>query len=186
MAYDAETSKIDKLATNGLAGVSNSLAYRVHELERHFHNWESWFGLAASPSGETNVADRIANAINPFQADAGVSDWGSWLQILGSSDTPARATMMKFDFHRIFVIATERTTRYYIQIGFGDSGAAALSAGTYTEFIMRPQSASVRSTPIDFLTRRYAAGTKVWFRTVCSGQSTGTIDFYVGMHEYEG
>jgi len=39
---DAETDKIDSAATLGLEGTSNSLAYRVMELERHFHNVERW------------------------------------------------------------------------------------------------------------------------------------------------
>ena len=39
---DAETDKIDQAVTDGLAGTSNSLAYRVHEIEKHFHGREFW------------------------------------------------------------------------------------------------------------------------------------------------
>ena len=52
MAYDAETAKIDSLATNGLNGVNNSLAYRVHEIENHFHSVERWVGISADQSGD--------------------------------------------------------------------------------------------------------------------------------------
>ena len=31
---------IDTVAVDGLSGVSNSLAYKVHEIEKHFHNSE--------------------------------------------------------------------------------------------------------------------------------------------------
>ena len=36
------TAKLDSAATEGLEGVSNSIAYRVHEIEKQFHNYESW------------------------------------------------------------------------------------------------------------------------------------------------
>jgi hypothetical protein len=32
--------KIDNKATLGSLGTSNSLAYRVHEIERHLHSYE--------------------------------------------------------------------------------------------------------------------------------------------------
>ena len=44
--------KIDNLAVDGLNGVNNSLAYKVHEIEKHFHNVEYWVG-----DGGGGVAD---------------------------------------------------------------------------------------------------------------------------------
>lgn len=41
----------DAITTLGLLGTSNSLAYRVHELERHFHGYERWYGKSADKSG---------------------------------------------------------------------------------------------------------------------------------------
>ena len=51
--------KIDSLATDGLAGVSNSLAYRVHEIEKHFHSEEHWYGDDGDNTGSTanNLTD---------------------------------------------------------------------------------------------------------------------------------
>lgn len=180
-------AKIDDLATNGLDGVDNSLAYRVHEIERHLHSYESWFGGAAVPNGEIHVADRLGTGIDGFVIDAGNLTWGSWVQILGSSDTPARGTNEKYDLHRILVTAAERATAiYFVQIAFGTSGAAAFTAGAYTEFPYYSPAQVSRSAPTDFQTRRITAGTKAWARCLCRGQNTGTLTFYVGLHGYEG
>jgi hypothetical protein len=181
-----ETDKIDNAATDGLAGVSNSLAYRTHEIEKHFHSYEKGFGLAAVPSGETHRADRLGVGINPFQIDAGNNDWGSWVQVIGSSDTPAVSGNAYFDFHTVTIVAAERTATYFIQFAAGASGAAALSAETFTEKIFKPQ--SVQGKPADILVQmpRVIATTKIWVRCLCFGQNTATLDFYETLHEYEG
>lgn len=182
-----ELSKIANADAGGLAATSGSLTYGIGEAERHFHSYESWFGAAASPSGETHVADRIAKDIGSFQLDAGNDTWGSWVQILGSSDTPARAGNVKFDFHKLFVTAVERAaTVYFLQFAFGADGDTALAAGTYTEIVYRSGAAVQREAPVNIQTRRITAGTKVWARCLSYDQNTGTINFYVGIHEYEG
>ena len=179
-------AKIDSVATDGLSGTHNSLAYRVHEIERHVHSYERWFETADTPSGETHVADSVGSGGGAFQIDAGNDDWGSWVQILGSSDTPAIAGSAYFDLHKIVVEATERNETYFIQIASGTSGATALAAGDYTETVMHPLTNQVDSSPIVVQDRRQAAGTKVWARCICPGQDTATLDFYFGLHEYEG
>jgi len=182
-----ETSKIDNAVTDGLAGVNNSLAYRVGEIERHMHSYESWFGLALAPNAEIHVADRLGTGIDPFVIDAGNLAWGSWVQVLGSSDTPARGSNENYDLHRMLVVAAERTTNvYFVQFAFGASGVAALASGSYTEFAFYSPASVSRSAPTDFQTRRQAAGTKAWARCLCRGQNTGTLSFYFGIHGYEG
>jgi len=182
--------KIDDLATQGLLGTHNSLAYRVHEIERHFHSYERWFELAATPAAETHRADPAGTGAGIFQIDAGDSSgtptWGAWLQILGSSDTPVTTGNKYFDFHRIEVTATERSFLYVVQIGFGATGAAALTAGSYIEVPFFPVSNVVDSGPVDVNARRVAAGTKAWARCICNGQNTATLNFIFGLHEYEG
>lgn len=67
----------------------------------------------------------------------------------------------------------------------GDSGAAALAAGTYTEVVY---AAGTLKDPGVIVTQtgRAPAGSKIWARCKCPGQNTGTLDFYIGLHEYEG
>jgi hypothetical protein len=177
--------KIDDKATDGLLGTSDSLAYRVHEIERHLHSAGSWFGAAVTPSGETHVADRIGTTITAFQIDAGNETLGSWTQILGSDDTPARTGMAYYDPHEIVVEDTENASEYFIQFARGDDGSTGYAAGTYTEIVFN---ATVQKETgiIDVHTGRAPAGSKLWARCLSVGDNTGTFDFYLGIHEYEG
>lgn len=178
------SSKIDSAPTDGLEGVEDSLAYRVHEIEKHLHNNERWLGAAAVPSGETHVAD--SDSMAAFQIDAGEDTWGAWVQIIGSSDTPVTAGMAKFDLHRILVTDVERrNTLTRVQVASGESGAAALASGDYSEIMLLPDNLG-KLDPYDILKPRYANGTKVWARAWVAGASTGTLDFFVGIHEYIG
>ena len=181
----SDQDKIDSHAVDGLLGVSNSLAYKVHEIERHLHSGARWFETAAVASGETHVADRIGTGGGAFQIDAGNDDWGAWVQVLGSTDTPVKAGRTHFDPHQFIVEASERAATYFIQMGRGATGAAALTADTYTEFVY---SATVQKDTgiIPVQTGRAPATSKVWVRCMCPGQATATLDFYFGLHEYEG
>jgi hypothetical protein len=164
---------------------NESLAYRIMEIERHLHGYERWFGLAGTPDAELHRADRIGTTTAAFQVDAGNNTWGSWLQILGSSDTPADGTNAKFDLHKLMIVDCERDgATHLIQIAAGASGAAALTAGTYTEFVYRPQATNTEELPYPIMMRRQNAGTKIWARVWSVGQNTGTIDFFIGLHEY--
>ena len=189
MGFNAteSTSKLDSTATDGLSGTHDSLAYRVAEVERHVHSNERWLGLAGSPSGEVHVADPMGTTVAPFQADAGNNTWGTWLQILGSGDTPVGAGNAYYDLHRLMIVAVERSnSTHLVQLAYGTSGAAALTAGTYNEFVYKPSSATAEETPIVVQMRRAAAGTKGWLRVFVPTQNTGTFDFWIGLHEYEG
>ena len=179
------THKIDDLEVAGLTGVADSLAYKVHQIERHLHSGARWFETASVPDGEVHVADSIGSGAGAFQADAGNDTWGDWIQVLGSSDTPTVAGKAYFDPHQMIVEDTERANTYFLQFARGDSGAAGLAAGNYTELIY---AASVQKEAgiIDVQTGRAPAGSKIWFRVMCPGQDTGTFDFYFGVHEYEG
>jgi hypothetical protein len=181
-------AKVDELKTNGLLGVSNSLAYRIHELERHNHSWERWFAKAAIPSGETHVADRISDSQTPFVLDGGNNTWGAWVQILGSEDLPVMAGRVKFDPHKIVVVDMERVdTIHLLQVAFGETAAAALTSGDYTELVFKsPAGLPIDAVPIRLQTRRKDVDTKVWARVWAVGQTSGTIDFFYGLHEYEG
>ena len=191
MTYQPDINKLDNQAVDGLLGVSNSLAYKVHEIERHLHSGSSWFELAGTPSGETHVAVRIGDSdgAGAFVLDAGDSSatptWGSWVQILGSSDTPARTAMAYFDPHQIAISAAERTGIYYLQFGRGDSGAAALAAGTYTEIVIDTTNRAGGEV-VEVQTGRAPAGSKLWARCLFPGQDTATISLFIGIHEYEG
>ena len=184
---DVDTSKIDDVAVSGLNGTMNSLSYKVGEIEKHLHSAGSWYGQAITPDGEVHVADRIGAGVQPFQLDGGNEDWGSWVQILGSDDTPARANQVYFDPHEIVITASEKAGTYFIQFARGDSGDAGFTAGTYTEVVYESTAVGAKEGGFTTLnTGRAPAGSKLWARTLCLGENTATIDFYMGIHEYEG
>jgi hypothetical protein len=172
--------KIDDKATLGLLGTSNSLAYRVHEIERHIHSYEKWFGVAASVSG-THKADRIGAGILAFELDGGNTIWGSWVQILGSADTTEI-----YDFHKLFITDVQEIVPYFVQIAFGADADAAVVAGTFTEFVFRANSTSSDRSEVPINTRRQAAGTLAWARCLALAKNTGTMWFYFGLPTYEG
>lgn len=185
-ALEGEINKIDSAATDGLLGISDSISYRVHEIEKHFHGYERWLGKAIAPSGEIHVADKIDVGVLAFQIDAGNNNWGAWVQILGSSDTPVIEGSVKFDLHRIQVSAAERTSLYFIQIAFGNTGNGGYGAGNYSSLVFSPQSVQGKPAPVEIMMIRLATGTKGWARCLCPGQNTATLDFFIGLHEYEG
>lgn len=107
------------------------------------------------------------------------------MQVLGSDDTPAVVGKTHFDPHQVIVEDVEAAATYFVQMGRGDSGAAALAAGTYTEFVYA--AANNKSTEIVLVqTGRAPAGSKLWARCKAPGQNTAWMDFYIGIHEYEG
>lgn len=186
MAYSSETDKIDKKSVNGLSGTVNSLAYKVNEIEKHLHSAGSWFGAAVTPDGTTHVADRIGAGVSSFQIDAGNNDWGAWVQVLGSEDTPARVGQAYFDPHLILITDAEAETTYFIQFSRGLTGDAGLAAGTYTELCVGIDATKKFKNETSIQTGRAQSGSLLWCRCLAVGENTGTLDFYIGLHEYEG
>ena len=182
-------NKVDSVETLGLTGVHNSLAYRVHEMEKHLHSSGSWFGAAVTPTA-THLADRIGTCTSPFQLDGGNSSvtptWGSWVQILGSTDTPARPNQLYYDPHEILIANAQEDVVHMIQFGRGASGAAALAAYTYTELVVGVDATKKFKGITKVQTGRAPVGSLLWARCIAMGKNTGTLDFYIGIHEYAG
>ena len=182
-------SKVDDAATNGLSGVSNSLAYRVGEVERHLHGWERWMCAAAAANGEIHVADRIgatATSKLPFTLTSGNDTWGAWTQVLGSGDTPIVTGGAKYDLHRVLVLVANTVAPYFLQIAFGATGDAAVTANAMSSIVINPASNTDRTVAEPFMSRRQAVGTKAWARCWCVGNNAKTLTIMFGVHEYEG
>lgn len=173
--------KLDELSTPIESTYSECV-----EIERHFHNNMFVMGAAASPSGETNIADEFNGAIAPFTLISGSSAYGSWVQILGSLDTPIASGMTKYDFNSFLITGTNDTNAFCIQIISGESSgiAAKLSAKDYTNVPYIAATNSNDSGITYFPSRRHTSGEKVWARCACYGQNAKTISFYICFHEY--
>jgi hypothetical protein len=163
---------------------SKSIFDEIQEVERHLHSEGVFFGTAAAATA-THFGD--ADSMTVYQATAGNDTWGTWLQLLGSDDTPFRTGMTKFDAHLLSVIATTISAGEIvrIQIAEGLTGAAALTAGTYTETIYRGNTNVAGEGPIMLQSKRALAGTNVFARIWVSGTNADTMGFFLGLHEYE-
>lgn len=185
----ADALKVDGAAVSGLLGVSNSLAYKVHEIERHFHGRERWFGKLAVQT----ATDWAENNLSPFRAISGNNAYGTdandEAKILGTADTPAMAGNVRFDLHRIFIVAASVETVWKMQLIYGTGTmAAALAADQFSTFMFKIDAAASSSPalPVDVMMPRGTCGaTQVWARAWCA-TNNATVDFFVGFHEYEG
>lgn len=181
--------------TASLLALTRIGAKHAWETLHHFHSGERWFGAAATPAGETHIADRVGAGAagaeaGPLVVDAGNDDWGAWTQILGSADTPLDSgSATHFDFHRLIVHAAEDTAQRYICQVVAQEDAPGDDPGasdTYTEFelISAGVGATARIEPIEIQMPRVATTTKVWMRTRAPDQNTSTLSFCIGLHEY--
>jgi len=188
MSYDSNTAKIDNAAVDGLLGTNNSLAYKVHEIEKHFHSREHWFGRHSSVSAGVNEGENLS--VTPFDSTSGADGvFGAWIPILGTGDTPFLTSYAKFDIHRMIISNVDAGSNkkpHVIQIVWDDTAAAdGYTDLTYTEFMTLPERDG-KASPVDLQCPRITAGLKVWARHLVIGEATAGMEFYFGLHEYAG
>jgi hypothetical protein len=154
-------------------------------VEHHLHTKERWFGLANVPDAEVHRGDPIGTTVTPFTMDAGNLTWGNWLQFVGSGDTPTDGVSTYMDMHKMVVTYVERaSTPHFIQVAWGASGADALAAGDYSEFVYWAGAAVNREAPLEMRMPRIPVGTKMWIRILAVGKDTGEMSAFMGGHEY--
>lgn len=182
-----ETNKVDLVATSGLAGVVNSLAYRVHEIEKHLHSRGRYWGAVAVPD-ETNAIE--ANVGRPFVAISGADAWGAAIPICGTGDVPAVAGLVKFDAHRLLITdLDDDTSPWRIRFIYGaGTSADAITAGQWSEeMIITNATPGNRAggTPLDFQMPRIDVGSKMWAQ-VWNDSNNEELSFFWGAHGYVG
>jgi len=188
--------KIDDQAVDGLAGVEDSLAYKVNEIERHFHSRERWFGI----SGDQSVNDWATDTLTPFVAISGNDTYGTdhtggagavdEAYVLGTDDTPAIGGMAKYDLHRILILDVDHSTVYKLRIVYGSvDRATSVSAGQYSEVTILFDAVSPTisaGSAIEIQMPRLTAGVDMVWIEAWNATDNSEIDFLVGIHEYEG
>lgn len=155
----------------------------VTEINAHVHNRDRYYGVHGTPSGIVTAGDSTSG--DPYVPDAGNDDWGSWLLLLGTGDTPVISGRTRINPHEILITATERATAIHrIQIAWDATSATlALAADEYTEVMFKPSGAAFTSTPISVRSDEIDVGFTVWVRVWSLGQNTGTINMWLGVHE---
>lgn len=175
---------INNSPTSGLLGADAALSYRVHEIERHFHNRSRMWGSNGAPT-ETNA---IAATVSvPFVAVSGNNTWGTAIPICGTADDPTSGMGVKHDAHLILVVDTDHATAYRIRIIYGTgTSAAAIAANQWTEtMFITPGGPFATGLPADISMRRVDVGTKLWVQ-VWNATNGSNVDFFWGTHPYEG
>ena len=184
-SISGETDKIDGAAATGLLGTHNSLAYRVNELERHFHGRSRRWGATGAPD-ETNAID--ANVNRPFVAVSGANAWGAAIPVVGTDDVPTPTDAAAyFDLDHMLITEVDDATVYRIRIIFGSGTSGdAITAEQWTEFIFFAGTGP-KSTPVALpvLMKRVAVGEKCWVQ-VWNATNLSEVDFYFGCHGYPG
>ena len=170
--------RIDEAAVLGLSGTRNSLAYKVHEIEKHFHGREYWYGKSA--------ADTFLDpaSLTEWQVVAGNSEaYGNAIQISNGDEIESGSATKYFDMHKILVTAVSAASKIYkVQFlyGTGVVGAATIATEVVGFF-----PASGKSSAINFMMPRIACNNKMWVKAACETDG-GTLDFIVGLHTYIG
>lgn len=110
------TLKIDGAAVNGLSGTADSLAYKVHEIEKHIHNSEQVFG--------SNSGFVAADTPVKFTVIGGNNAWGTELHIHGGDVIESGSSTKKFDLNRLYIASVSTADKISVlEFLYGTAGA---------------------------------------------------------------
>lgn len=157
-------------------------------IDTHLHSREHWCGNSGDQSGnnwgsDTLTAYRAISGNGVYGADA-----DDEAKVIGSADTPIITGMVYFDIHRITVIAISSDTVYEIRTVWGTGTMAeAILADQFTEEMIITSTDKANKfggAPFETQIPRLAVGTKVWLQ-VRNTTDNATMDFFIGIHEYD-
>jgi hypothetical protein len=195
-----ESPKIDSQAILGLLGVYNSLGYKVHEIEKHFHGPARWLG-ATSAAG---VGPGLITSLLPFKVIASdtVMTFGDAIVMFdGTEDFDFPFICTYFDPHyalvsecgidnkiwkfRIASSGWNGTTHTYANM------AEAVTAKAYTCLTVRIDDRQAVEVGIPVMAPRSKTGSIMWAQvmndsTSADNEAARTIGYTIGLHCYQG
>ena len=160
--------------------------YQVaEEIEHHLHNYERWLG---STSG---VAPADEDSLDAFSvtSSATAGQFGTPIAVFDGTDTPVQSGMTKFDVHRLLITNVSVNNEVF-RLRFADnsdgdtSWADAVAAGRYTDLIVQVTNAGELVSPLHMIQKRLNTQGKIWVAVAKEGTGAGTVEFFVGIHEY--
>ena len=101
-AYE-DLKKIDTMAVDGLSGTSNSIAYRIEEIEKHHHNSEQIFGNSAN--------DMLADETVKFTVTGGNNAWGTELMLTDGTVIESGSSTKKFDLNEMYIVSVSAANK---------------------------------------------------------------------------
>ncbi len=170
--------KIDgDVPVDGLLGGNNSLAYKVHEIEKHFHGENFPFGN----DGANNLE---AHSLDPFIVTAGAGDAFGTELLIHDGTVLAGVVGIKADIGRVLIEQSNQNDANYILEfwhGTGAFGAAERLTGLYYRTSANSTEVLGASIPCP----RITATDKIWARCKCSTDGK-TLNFLLEIHGYVG
>jgi len=172
-------------AQSDFQSVLSNIYTELQTVGKHIHNYERWLG---STSG---VAPADEDSFDPFIAttSATAEEFGTPIAVLDGTDTPVQSNMNYFDLHRLLITDISVADEVFkIRIADNGSGATswseAVAAGHYTDILIQVTSISEFISPIQLKQNRLAKASKIWVAIAKEGAGSGTISFFIGLHEY--
>lgn len=98
--------KIDDLAVDGLSGTSDSIAYILQEIEKHFHNRERVFGNSSNAM--------LENEPVKFTVTGGDNTWGTELMLTDGTVIESGSATKKFDMNHLYVVSVSAANKITI------------------------------------------------------------------------
>jgi hypothetical protein len=124
-------------------------------------------------------------ALTPFQVTSGNNTYGADCKVIGTSDTPIFTGGKFQDYRRILITANSSATVYKIRHIYGlTTSADAITAGQFSEFMYFRGAADNNRKTQDIYVVRVPTGYKRWMQ-VWNATNGATIDFFIGLHEYD-
>jgi hypothetical protein len=193
-------SKIDNAAVLGLSGTPGSLAYKVDEIEHHFHGPARWLGATAT----AGVGPGLITSLLTFKTVASdtVMTFGDAMVVFdGTEDFDLPYTCFKFDPHYVLISEcgiSDKLWRFRVASSKWNGSAhtyanmaAAVAAKEYTCLEVRIDDRRAVQVGIPAMSSRVRVGSIIWAQVMNDSTSADsaaerTIGYTVGIHGYPG
>jgi hypothetical protein len=169
-----------------------SIIEDVTEIERHLHGGARWFGASPGPA-----APGLLTSLLPWRATSNATAglFGTAIELFnGAENFDISTSVLYFDPHQLFITAVEAVGTYKVRFAYSQydgvsahtyaNMAAAVAAKKYTEVVFRTDDTKTDSTPIEVMSGRISAGSKLWCQVAKSTADAKYIEFLVGLHTY--
>jgi hypothetical protein len=173
---ETELKKIDRAAVSGLSGTVNSLAYKIHELEKHIHNSELCYGKAA---GNELLQDSLVPFVVTAAADA--TNWGVETVVSAGGVVAG----VYYDLDELTVTACGAGAGagdiFEVQFRYGVGASDTVLGSTY--YVV--QTTTGKSGYVGLKSPRIPVASKLSAWCKCSNPDS-TLSFLLSLHTYSG
>lgn len=156
------------------------------KIDMESHTPFDLLGLHASPSFPATAAD--ADTMTPYVLTGGSDDWGPWLLMIGSGDTPFRTSKETYDVHELLLSSVSTASFGRIQLGWDATTSTLLVANeTYSSVGFEPEGvgANVGVGFVNINMPDVDDGTLLFGRCWIDGENGATVSVFLHIHEFD-